>query len=142
MNHPVPSDTPAALHTRILLVEDTIDDQRLILKLLVNAGAEITLECNGQAGVERFLKAAQEGQQFDIIMMDMEMPVLDGVAATRQIRKLGFQKAIIAVTGHDSPALRSIWSAAGCDMFLAKPFTPKALIECVASFQREDTGTL
>jgi CheY-like chemotaxis protein len=132
----------AALHTRILLVEDAIDDQRLILKLLVNAGADMTLECNGQAGVDRIVKATEEGQQFDIILMDMEMPVLDGVAATRQIRELGFQGAIIAVTGHDSPSLRSIWTAAGCDMFLAKPFVPKALIECVASFQREDAVSI
>ena len=138
MNHVPNSPKSAALHTRILLVEDAIDDQRLILKLLVNAGADVTLECNGQAGVDRVIKATEEGRQFDIILMDTEMPVLDGVAATRQIRELGFQGAIIAVTGQDSPSLRSIWTAAGCDMFLAKPFVPKALIECVASFQRED----
>ncbi len=135
MNHIPQFDKTAALHTRILLVEDAIDDQRLILKLLVNAGARMTLECNGRAGVDRIIKAAEEGQQFDIILMDMQMPVLDGVAATRQIRELGFQGAIIAVTGQDTPSLRSIWSAAGCDMFLAKPFVPKALLECLASFQ-------
>ncbi|MEO2020148.1 MAG: response regulator [Fuerstiella sp.] len=142
MNESSEANTTATLHARILLVEDAIDDQRLILRVLAKAGADVTLECHGQAGVDRVKKAESEQQQFDLILMDMEMPILDGIEATRQIREFGFTGPIIAVTAHDSDALRATWSEGGCDKLMTKPLVPNALIQCVAEFQVKDVSTV
>ncbi len=129
------SDANTTLNCRVLLVEDTLDDQRLILRVLSNAGADVTLECNGEAAVDCVLKLAETSQRFDIILMDMVMPTLDGIAATRQLRKSGIKEPIIAVSGLDSSDVRTMWTAAGCNEYVTKPFKPQELIECVARFQ-------
>ncbi len=113
---------------QILLVEDCPDQGRLYLEVLKNAGAQVWLECNGQSAIDAVRKAIS---RYHAIVMDFQMPGMDGLDATWKIRLLEFNGAIIAFTMHDSDDLRESWNRAGCDVFLPKPVTPALLIEAV-----------
>ena len=121
------SDFPLA-DLRILLVEDSPDQQRLYLAMLRDAGADVRLECNGEAAVETALAASLE---FDVIIMDMVMPLLDGIAATRQLRRQGYAGPILAFTAKPEEHTRDIWFQAGCNAYLSKPLAMPTLIDAI-----------
>jgi CheY-like chemotaxis protein len=106
----------------VLLVEDHIINQKLAISLIERAGHHVTLACNGEEG----LHAAMQ-QDFDLILMDMQMPVMDGLDATRAIR--AFEAAqqrkhvrIVAMTANAMESDREACEQAGMDAFLSKPF--------------------
>jgi Amt family ammonium transporter len=121
-----------AMHGRILLAEDGLDNQRLIALLLRNAGAHVRTVEDGQLAVEAALTAREAGEPFDVILMDMQMPVLDGYEATRQLRKLGYAGSIVALTGHAMAEDCQKCLDAGCNDYLSKPFQMRGLLEMVA----------
>lgn len=136
---PEPPRSPEKLDARILLVEDGPDNQRLITFFLKKAGAEVVLANNGQEALDRFrqAKAARRhasgsaAQPFDAILMDIEMPVLDGHAATRRLREEGYTGAIIALTAHAMAhhVEECLWS--GCDAHVAKPIDFNTLLATI-----------
>lgn len=108
---------------RILLAEDSADNELVLKFYLSKEGALLTSVQNGLEAVD-----AAKNNEFDIILMDIEMPLMDGLEATRQIRQSGFQKTIIALTGHAlrDDAVKSL--KAGCDTHLPKPIAKDKLI--------------
>jgi CheY-like chemotaxis protein len=112
----------------VLLVEDVPDEQRLYSTVLRQAGAEVHLECNGAAAVSTALAASL---MFDVVIMDMMMPLLDGVAATRALRQQGYAGPILAVMADDDVESRQAWFEAGCNDYLSKPLSMPTLIQAI-----------
>ena len=106
---------------RILVVDDTKANQIVIVNQLEELGATTETAENGQIGIDKITEAETRGEPFDIILMDMQMPVLDGYAATRHLRAYGYFKPIIAVTAHALPEDRERTLEAGCDEYITKP---------------------
>ena len=126
---------PAALHElncRILLAEDGPDNQRLITFLLEKAGAKVYIAENGRIACDLALAAKNKGTPFDVILMDMQMPVMDGYKATAALRKTGYNYPIIALTAHAMITDRKKCLDAGCDEYLAKPIDHENMISLVA----------
>ena len=114
---------------RLLLAEDGPDNQRLINHLLTRAGAVVTLANNGREAVDCLLGRA--GEEFDAVLMDMQMPILDGYAAVRCVRDAGYARPIIALTAHSLAGDREKCLAAGCDDYLTKPLRKPELIAAI-----------
>jgi len=132
---PSRTDADTLEGVRVLLCEDGPDNQRLITHYMTKAGAEVQLAQNGQVAIDR-LNA--DSEPFDLILMDMQMPVLDGYSATRQLRELGRTLPIIALTAHAMPGDRTKCLEAGCDEFLTKPINRQQLISTCRKFVDQD----
>ena len=120
-------DGETALSGRVLLVEDSPDSQRLLGTLLRRMGLDVELAPNGRRGCERALAALEQDEPYDVILMDMQMPELDGYAATQQLRAAGYAAPIIALTAHSLQDERERVLAAGCDDYATKPIPREEL---------------
>ncbi len=128
------SDTEPLAGRRILLAEDGPDNQRLIAHFLRKAGAEVTLAQDGKQALDAALLARRRRAPFDVILMDMQMPVMDGYTATRQLRERDYSGAVIALTAHAMGQDRQKCLAAGCDDHAPKPVKRQELIEVVRRY--------
>ncbi len=110
---------------RILVVEDTEDNRQILRDLLTNSGFELIEAVDGESGV-----ALAASQRPDLILMDMQLPLIDGYEATRRIKANPSMKAtpIIAVTSYALSGDEAKARAAGCDGYIAKPFSPRQLL--------------
>lgn len=117
-----------ACSATVLLVEDTEDNRQMMRRLLELSGYKVVEATNGKEAVEAASRLRPQ-----IILMDLSLPFLDGLAATRRIRALpGFdQVPIIAVSAHDSADFHSEALAAGCDAYVTKPIDYSELEDVV-----------
>ncbi len=114
---------------KILVVEDSLDNQALAKLHLTRSGAIVDFASNGLEGKDKAL-----AQFYDVILMDIQMPMMDGYTATRELRKKGYTRPIIALTGYAMKEDKDKCVEAGCTDYIAKPFDKKSLIGCVARY--------
>lgn len=112
---------------RILVVDDAPDNQQLIWRYLTKQGALVESAENGLVG----FRAALSGD-FDIVLMDIQMPIMDGYTATQKLRENGYKQPIIALTAHAMTEVRKKALYVGCSDHLAKPINSKQLIQAIA----------
>jgi CheY-like chemotaxis protein len=122
---------------RILLAEDDTSGQRLIAHELRRAGARVDFAEDGESAVALLTTTGDTNgplkspRPYDIVIMDMQMPVMDGYEATRLLRQKGFDRPIVALTGNTLGSDRDRCIAAGCDEYLAKPCERAVLLETI-----------
>ncbi len=121
---------PAGLlkNKKLLLVEDSLDNQFLVQRFLRDSGVQVTTANNGREGAERALS-----EPFDMILMDIQMPEMDGYEALKAIRAKGYTLPIIALTAHALREERERAQKAGFDGYLTKPVNKTVLIEKLTS---------
>lgn len=121
---------------RILVAEDNITNQKVAMRILEKAGHEVILAIDGKQAVERFMK-----EPFDLVLMDCQMPILDGFEATQEIRALEESRhfprtPIVAMTANATPNDRDRCLEVGMDDFLTKPAKPKDLLAMVDAWAK------
>lgn len=114
--------------TKVLLVEDTEDNRFMMRRLLEMSSYDVVEAVNGKEAVELAIEA-----QPDIILMDLSLPLIDGLGATRKIREVPSlaQVPIVAVSAHDTADFHNDALAAGCDAYITKPIDFAQLEELV-----------
>jgi signal transduction histidine kinase/ActR/RegA family two-component response regulator len=129
----VTPQTEPLLHGRILLAEDGPDNQRLITFVLKKAGADVTVAHNGLEAVEMVFGGESMAAQppFDLVLMDLQMPTMDGFEATQELRNRGFEKPIIALSAHVMKSAIAQAIEAGCNEYLCKPINRQSLLQTV-----------
>lgn len=115
------------LGVRVLLVEDGPDNQLLMTQFLAASGAVVEVASNGAEAVKKAQSSA-----YDVVLMDIQMPVLDGYEATRRLKAVGYGTPIVALTAHAMGGERERCLAAGCVGYISKPVKPSTLIDIVA----------
>lgn len=133
-----PSADPATLNCRVLVVDDRREIRFLSKQLLTRAGAEVSEAEDGLVAVEQVTQALSAGQPPDLILLDMQMPNLDGYQTARRLRKLNFQQPIIALTADAMQGDMRRCLRAGCNDYLSKPIDARQLIEMVRRFTAPD----
>lgn len=122
------------LKGRVLLAEDGVDNQILIAHMLRSRGFEVQIAADGESAVEQARTAIDAGDPYDVVLMDMQMPVLDGYGAASRLRRHGYANPIIALTAHALPGERERCIAAGCNDYLSKPIRRDLLVQTVVNY--------
>ena len=125
MGLPTPPAVGPLTGLRVLLVEDSIDSQRILSALLTLAGADVTVVGDGMAALNR----VEAGMRPDLIIMDIQMPGIDGIEATRMLRERGHRGKILALTAAALSGERDRAAKAGCDGFFVKPISRQDLVD-------------
>ncbi len=119
----------AGLSCRVLVAEDNRVNQRIVLRILERFGAAVQVVANGRDAVDVALRAEADGDPFDVVLMDMHMPEMDGVAAIKELRARGYAHPIVVLTAAVLPMEQERCREAGCDAFATKPIDRRALFE-------------
>ena len=114
---------------RVLIVDDGDTNRDLLTLLLNDSGAEVMAATNGQQALDILIDQKQDA---DVVLMDMQMPVMDGYTATKELRRLGFTRPIVAMTANAMTGDDAKCRQAGCSEYLSKPIDLHRLLEMIA----------
>jgi signal transduction histidine kinase/FixJ family two-component response regulator len=118
---PASESVPTVLDADVLLVDDAVENQRLLSLYLKKIGGRVDIAGNGQEGADMALRRWKEGKPYAVVLMDMQMPLMDGYTAAALMREKGYTLPVIALTAH---AMRSDLDRAiqaGCNAYMTKP---------------------
>jgi len=118
-----------SLRGKVLLAEDVIDNQRLISIYIQKTGAEVDIANNGEEAVKAAL-----AQEYDLILMDMQMPVMDGIQAVKKLRSNNYDGTIVALTANAMKEDELQCREAGCDDFLPKPIDRHQFVDLLTHY--------
>lgn len=131
---------------RILVVDDQRDIRYVAQSVIENAGGFVETGENGLEALNSVSLANQNGNPFEVVILDMQMPLMDGYEAARQLRSTGFQKPIIALTAHAMEGDRDACLEAGCTDYLTKPLDSRVFLRsiksCLIGTNSEDTSAI
>ena len=113
---------------KILLAEDCLDTQQVLQFMLEQTGAEVVLANNGKECIDHM-----HNDDFQMVVLDIKMPVVDGVEALRQMRKEGFSQPVVALTASPNDELKSRMEALGIEAFLSKLSDRKSILSTVSN---------
>ena len=124
---------------RLLVVEDNIINQQVAQEMLSNEGAQVELADNGQLGVDAVYRAIACGLPFDAVLMDIQMPGMDGLEAIQRLRanENTHDLLIIAVTALAMPGDRERCLAAGADDYMRKPVSLRSLVTIIEAHREK-----
>lgn len=117
------------LRGHVLLTEDNIDNQRLVSMYLKKLGTKVTIANNGKEALDMVNQ-----KDFDLILMDMQMPIMNGIDATKKLREFGYEKPIIALTANAMKDDIETSYQAGCSDFIAKPINQQMFLESISKY--------
>ena len=127
------SESLPTLHGKILLAEDTVDNQRLFSLQIKRIGADLVIANNGAEALEII-----QQESFDLVLMDMQMPVMGGIESVKRIRRLGITTPIIALTANAIKEFRETCIKAGCTDYLSKPVDWNIFRETLSTYLTTD----
>lgn len=128
---PEGSDTPRS--GRALIADDSPTVRKVFHKYLEHLYADIVEVGDGQEAVRAVFHARRKAVPFDLILLDLHMPIVDGCEAAQRIRKVGYTGPLVAITGDDLPSEQQSALAAGCDVVLTKPVGWSDLLATIQS---------
>ncbi len=120
-------------HQHILVVDDNPDNLKIVQFILADSGATLVTAQNGREALDAVIAADADHQPYDIILLDMQMPVLDGFETARRLRRRGLRIPIIALTAYAMTDDQERCLAAGCDAHVAKPIDPETLYQAITN---------
>lgn len=123
---------------RILVVDDSYDNCRLFSHILEKSGASTQVAENGQVAIDLVNSNSQSGEPFHAIVMDMQMPVMDGYRATQTLRDMGCQIPVIALTANALTGDHLKCLDSGCDAYLTKPVNRTELVRLIEQFAHQE----
>jgi signal transduction histidine kinase/DNA-binding response OmpR family regulator len=135
------------LSGRVLVAEDSEDVRQLVRLILEGVGLEVDCVASGRAALEYAMTSAVAGRSYDVILLDVQIPELDGCETARRLRQRGWHAPIVAFTSSVLPSDLQDCIEAGCNDCIAKPFQPEELCEKIASYlglaapPRRETGS-
>lgn len=114
---------------KVLVADDSVDNQTLISRILTKEGAQVEIVDNGEDAVKKALE-----QNFNVVLMDVQMPILSGLEATAELRKHGYPKPIVALSAYAMAEDRIKGLSAGCDLYLTKPIDKNNLLNFLQNY--------
>ncbi len=138
--HPNKQDADSWFTGRVLLAEDTLVNQKLAERLLTKAGHKVEIANNGQEALDMALEQWRAGTPFELILMDMQMPLMDGYEAATRLRAVDYPLPIVALTANAMASDREKCLQAGCNDFATKPFQKDKLLQIISTWLEKSQG--
>ncbi|QEG36947.1 PAS domain S-box protein [Bythopirellula goksoeyrii] len=132
-----PLASPQRLSCRVLVVDDRRDVRFLTRRILTDAGAEIAQAEDGLHALEMLEQSTSQGKPWDLILLDMQMPRMDGYQAAARMREIGFEGPIIALTADAMHGDMQQCLESGCNAYLSKPIDTQQLLNVVTHFTNQ-----